>query len=63
VIIFGESKQNIHVFKKDFTTVSVMSGGGTISGHLEKRAINVKQYLNSREDENSPTGLNGYGNV
>jgi len=42
-MIFGESKRDIYVVKKNFATVSAMMfGNGIASGHLEKRSINVK---------------------
>jgi len=44
-----------YVVKKNLATVSaVMSGIGTAAGHLEKRLIKVKQYLNPREGGSSP---------
>jgi len=49
-MIFGVPKWDIHVVKKNFATVSsVMYGSGIASGHLKKRSIKVKQYLNPRE--------------
>jgi len=47
---FNELIHDNHVVKKKFATVSaVMSGINTASGHLEKRSIRVKQYLNPRK--------------
>jgi len=54
-MIFGKPKCDIHVVKKNLATVSAMMFSiGSPSGHLEKRSIKVKQYLNPREGGSGP---------